>query len=789
MMSKLYQKTPAYDWAEAYPLGNGRLGAMVWGTPTKEITSLNHDLLWRRYIRQPQYGTAADIDQIRELCMEGKYQEAEEVLCRTFPETAKAIYINPFVPAFDLYVTMYQKEEEITEYQRSLDIEHGIASVSYKIDGTSYYREAFCDVNTGLFITHLWASKAGRLMGEVSLSRIPDCECEVTGGAGYEEVFCQGNFEEGVSFAACTKIIYRNGRLTGGKKTYGIAGENIPEKTIGLGYVFDRDKGVCADRGASVCFDSCDEIWLITEVSVDRECEDPLECCRKTVQEKRNYKEIKQEHCLKFAEIFNRTRLILEADEEHAEIAQSFDMARYLAISSGMPKEGTGKVKAPINLQGIWNRDTRPAWESDYHLDLNIQMCYWPLPAMGLTDYMEPFLCWMERLLPQARVCAGDIYGCEGASYSGCCDVWTLGGGDNVGYGALGINAWLAQILWIYYEHAPSETLLKRITAIMVEFDRFYRSMFVKKEDGTLTFPFGSSPEMNLLIGEHRQWLSSPSTFDLSTVREFYENYRKAAVLLGNPELQEECSGILKALARPVISADGVLQEWSEDHVEGEPGHRHRSPFVAFCPGTLYSKQSDPEMTAAMEKLLEKRLACGNSLSTSFSYVWDAQIMARLGRGNEAMEMMKTLLKIHKLSNFMLTTNDYDQKNGGIAWFIGTKVVQVEAQLAMAAVWSEMIYQDQQNLIRLLPALPEYMPDGTLRGIRGRRGVECQVSWKNGMLSEFSMTVKEDGIYRILPPERTAFKLCREDGSPVGCSVAEDGVWTVECKAGEKIWY
>lgn len=798
----LYNTNHASGWADGYPLGNGRIGAMLWGSPCREIASLNHDLLWRRYLRQPVYGTSADRREIGELCGRGLWEEAEAVMKRTVP-SRNAIYINPFVPAFDQYITLFQPEEEIDGWVRKLDLETGVASVTYELHGVRYTREAFCDSVNGNFVTHLSASIPGMLTGALSLSRIPDCECTVTGGRGRDAVYCEGCFEEGVRFAAYSRIIHRNGRLTGGKPVYGLEGDTPSPKKFGLGYVFDRDNGVSADRGTSVCFDSCDEVWIVTSVSVDNESADPVNTCRASVFRPFEYSGIKAEHEAKFSSYFNRTSLKLTSGKSdgydinkyltdfrnagipsEALIETAFHMSRYIAISSGMPKN-TGEIKAPVNLQGIWNRDTRPAWESDYHLDLNIEMCYWPMPSMGLADFMEPYLEWMERLLEQAKNCARDLYGSTGAAYNGCCDFQTHGSTDVVGVGALGCSAWLVQILWMYYEHMPSEKLLDRILVLMWEIDRFYRDMFVRREDGTLTFPFGSSPEMSLLLGEHRQWLSSPSAFDLTLVREFYTYCRKAAELTGDCVFAGECEEILANLAEPVISEDGVLREWTENHTEGEAGHRHRSPFAAFCPGTLYTKHSDPVMTDAMEKLLEKRLAAGNAMSTSFSYVWDAQIFARLGRGNDALGMLETLLRIHALDNMMLTTNDYDQKNGGIAWFTGVKVVQVEAQLAFSAALTEMFWQDQKNVICLLPALPEHLPEGSLCGIRGRRGTVCSLAWSDGKLSEFSIRVQKSGEYSILPPPGTELVLRDDDGKASPCCI-RDGVYVFTLAEGKE---
>lgn len=768
----LNDNKPSSDWADSYPLGDGRIGAMVRGNPCADIISLNHDLLWRNYLSEPIYNTRQDMAEIKQLCLDNRWGEAGIVLEKTLPSRG-AVYINPFVPAWDLYINMQIPEDHITNYHRWLDMKYGIAYTGFSADGVQYDRFHFCSSESKLFVTYIRSSIPGMLTGCVSLSRIGDPECTVTGGVTYGDLYCEGEFEEGVRFAGVAKVEHRNGRLTLGKRQYGLENDAVAKKTFGNTCTFDRDEMIDPDRGASLWFDHCDELWIYSSVCVDYESENPLQLCHEQINCKADFDTLYEKHCERFSEYYNRTKIgftkgdeddwqlttpqLLERDRKKSELSPALcevacNMSRYIAISSGMPRINCKEIKAPINLQGIWNRDTHPVWESDYHPDLNLHMCYWPLPLMGLNEWMEPLLCWMERLLPQAKIRAKDLYDCRGAVYTGCNDYKVLGGLDTLCGGSLGITAWFIQVLWMYYEHSPSMDLLKRIYLLMREVDLFYRDIFCSNDKGMLTFPFGSSPEMSFHIGDRIQFLSSPSTFDLTVVKEFYSIFQKAAETMGEDDITEEAATIFNKIEPPTILEDGSLCEWKVSHDEFEVGHRHRSPFVAFCPGSLYSVETDEEMTKAMSKLLDKRLSNGNKSATAFSFPLDAQIFARLREGNKAYDKLKKLLNVYALDNLMLTFDDWERKSDGAAWFPGIKVIQVEAELGMFAAFIEMIYQDTQGIIRLLPALPDNLDTGYVYGIRGRNKVICNLNWEKKELKEFKITILNEGKYKIKPP-------------------------------------
>ena len=757
----IWDDRPASDWAEGFPLGNGRLGAMVAGRPMDERVSLNHDLLWRGSFTGPFSRTSRDREALLALCAEGRWDEADALLRQTLP-MGRGIYINPFVPLGDLYLTMRPGKGDVTDYVRTLDLTRGVAVVEYTLDGARFRRESFCSHRYNLLVTRLTSSNPAWLCGEVSLSRQPDPECAVTGAARRGEIAIEGAFDEGRRFAAVTRLINRGGRTTVGRRTWKESAHEAPmaERHFDLGYVFDRDRGYDAMTGPSLFFDCCDEVILITAMATDHEYADPVEYARKQLDAAPVYEVLRADHEADFSALFDRARLILtdtervslrrmlEAEDysSPAMIEVLYNASRYLAISSGRPQPRNRAPKAPINLQGLWNRDTWPAWDSDYHLDLNIQMCYWPLAQAGFEDFYEPFIAWMERLLPQARAAARDLYGADGAAYCGCCDPWTMGGGDTIGYGFLTAGAWLAQILWIAYEYSPSEALLRRIHALMTPIADFQLSMLREDAAGQLEYPFGSSPEMGTWTQSGDLRLFGPgSTCDLLLTRELFTHLAEAEERLGlqGGDAYRALAGRLRSPLR-----DGRVGEWVEDQAEHDPGHRHRSPFIAFCPGSSVTRESAPDVVKALETLLDYRHACGNETSAAFSYAWDQQILARLHRGDEALKLLQTLARIHLLPSGLLTTNDYAEK-GGLGWFKGVKVYQIEASIGLLAAIGELFFQDQEGYAELLPACPKALPDGEMRGLRGRGGFVIDLGWHKGKPEWLKVTATRTGTFRL----------------------------------------
>ncbi|CAN5777270.1 glycoside hydrolase family 95 protein [soil metagenome] len=768
----IFTDTPAEEWAEGYPLGNGRLGAMVLGYPCQERISLNHDRLWREFWSFQEHHTNRDIPEIRRLCKAGEWEAAHDLVLTTLPASGKAVYVNPFVPGCDLGIYPVHEESEIGEYQRSLDLDEALVEVSFVEAGIQYKRECFSSWPHGVVVVRLTSSQAGCLSGEVTLSRLLDPDCVVTGGSRLGEVWLEGEFEEGVRFATMVRIHQRGGRLTGGRKEYRPVEGPMPQKDLrGAKFIFrDKDYPHCP-RGVSTCYDSADEVVLLIAMATGEGSSSDLlgVCTQKLDEVPVDYAELRADHIRSHQELYRRVNLVLPSDENAAPtrelitkaretgvasaalVEKMFHFGRYLAISSGRPPRPGDVPKAPINLQGLWNQDRRPPWDSDYHLDLNLQMCYWPLSMANLGELMPPVADWFLSLLPQAKLAARDLYGCGGAAWSTICDLRHIGNCDDLCFSwAGGAGAWVAQILWHHWEYSKDKIFLaEKLYPILKEIADFYCDYLTENKTGQLVPIPSASPEMGIKDRRRYSTLSSPSTMDLELIREALAHSIAAAEILEIKESsRQRWHDTLARVPRPRIDERGCLSEWMIDHEPIDVGHRHRSPLVGVCPSDQVTYEDMREYSDAARQLLSLRQSDRASIC-AFACVWDAQLLARFYEGDRALQEIGTTASIWLLDNLLLSICDWREGATTLNWFPGRKVYQIEASLGMVASIAEMLFQDRRGLLRLLPALPASWPRGEVNGLRSRGGFEVSLQWADGKLLAASIYSLRGEVCRV----------------------------------------
>lgn len=772
----IYAHQPAAEWALGYPIGNGRTGAMVTGAVEKERLALNHDLLWRRFLSYSDKNTAVLLPEVRRLCFAGQWDEAQKLFLTRIAETGHALYINPFVPFCDLGLFIRHKEGSVQDYRRTLDMDSGLVTVTYAVGSRLYRRDYFCSYPAGLLLIRLTCSAMGCLSGEVSLSRLLDPDCVVSGQADLQTVALQGLFEEGLAFAGKLKVYQRGGRLTGGQKTYVTPAGPMPAKDLsGITIDFRDETAAFEPCGVSTCFDSADEVLIAVALATDDESDQsPQDCCEHKLAGLGNgYPDVEaliEAHCEDHRRLYRRSGLHLAggnteepvdtllarvaagAAPDNSLYSRLYHLGRYLSIAAGRPQPKGAAAKAPINLQGLWNQDRRPAWDCDYHLDLNLEMCYWGQDAANLGELMQPLMDWVNRILPQARHSAMDVHGCRGAYIGATCDNKTVGNIDNIGYCFTSAAAWIAQILWLHYEYTPDRAFLERdLYPFLKELGAFYDDFLTEDRQGRLVTCPSCSPEMGIAGRDPWSVLSSAAAIDLELIREVYTHLLTASRLLAvDNDRQADWNKTLSRLPLPVLSPENGLSEWLEPHEPYDAGHRHRSHLVGIVPGDRITPEDTPEDAAAVRKALAWRHRSGMGSSLSFSTVTDAMIFARLYDAPEALKQLDLTIYHNVMDNLLMALCDWRNRGDTLAWFGGHKVFQVEAGLGLSCAIAEMLVQDRRGIIRLLPALPETWPEGRAYGLCTRGGFETELNWKDGRLVSAAIHSRLGGACRFM---------------------------------------
>ncbi len=772
---------PASDWAEGYPLGNGRLGAMAVGNICFDRIALNHDLLWRRTIDYEPYGTFRDIEEIKTFCREKRFAEAETVMSRTVPLTGQTLYINPFVPAGDLYIRLHHTEPA-EGYMRTLDLSRALTFTEYSSGITGFRRESFCSAADPVMITRLTGDRPESLNGMISASRIGDCNCVITGSGSDIMLTYSGQFKEGVTFSVSHKLFSRQGLIQCKSKNYRKP-RYLSEEVTSLRYVFSTNDMFEEESGVSAVFKQCSEIIIVTVISTDTEAS-WLKLTPETLNVQKladfeteygeiigSYERILHKHIESFKAYYDREAIIFDAcndapvpellrqcrekKELMPEIAgKIFAFSRYLCISAGMPQNATQYPKAPINLQGLWNQDLYPAWDCDYHPDLNIEMCYWSMNAFHLGELNMPLRQWIERISDTARISARDLYGCGGLVLNGCCDFMHIGRTDNVGYFWTGAAAWLAQILWQHWEFERDFAFLKEfLYPYMLEIAEFYEEFLEENSEGLLLPPFGASPEFQIINNNKATFAFSASSIDIELIYYVFTHILKAQDILGVTDRRELYQTIKSKLPLPTICENHTLSEFYDtDYIAADKGHRHRSLLVGLCPGDRISYDSCPETAEAAYLAILQRQEYGKASTQSLTYAWDAQLLARLGKGEEAYEQLYKYTDIHMIDNMLSTANDWDGSHGGLLWFKGQKVYQIEASISAGAGILEMIFLDRGGVMRFLPALPDRLSSGRAVSLAARGGFDVSFNWENNIVTELELFSRLGSECRLRVP-------------------------------------
>lgn len=759
MSHELWFRTPAPDWFEALPLGNGHLGAKVFGRVGEERIALNLDDVWsgdgpRRL--EVTDGPTALADVRRLLLADGDQLAATE---RT--RALQGPLVESFQPLADLLIRTAGAGATVegADYRRSLDLRTGTVAVEYSIDGVRFRREAYVSAPDQVMVWTISANQPGAINLDLGLESPHPVRVEVAEGT-YGVV---GHAPSDLTIEyrqSPDPVRYRDGHGIG----FGVALRAL------------NDGGVLAVTGDGVMIRGADSVTVLVSAASTFEGwsvppgRDPLVALREATAllDSVAVDKLRERHVEDHLALYDRAELTLGSavDLPTGErikavaaggndpdlVALMVNFGRYLLMASSRP--GTQAA----NLQGIWNQDLRPMWASDWTNNINTQMNYWPADVTGLGECFDPLTDLLEGLAESGAETARILYDAAGWVSHHNSDIWCAtwpvgeGGDDPVWAMCATCGVWLTAHLMEHYRFQLDEEFLRnRAYPLIAGAAEFVLSMLVEDRDGTLQFIPSTAPEHHFILpsGEKAS-VDLTSTFDIWLIRELFGNLREAESVLGlSSDLAARAAAARDRLPAIRTAPDGRLLEWPTDWPPSEPQHRHQSHLYGLYPGAEIDPTRTPEWAAAARASLELRTA--GATNGGWTAAWLVALWARLFEPEKASEVIRDYLS-------RLVSDNLLHRDGDI--------FQIDANFGMTGCVPELLIQSHTDTVRLLPALPADWPDGSFRGLRARGGLSFDVNWRDGILAAATVTATHAGTYRIALP---------------------DGERTVELRAGQQM--
>jgi alpha-L-fucosidase 2 len=746
---RLWYGEPAAKWTDAMPLGNGRLGAMVFGSVSKERIQLNEESLWAG---EPTDAYPEDFSQnirkLQELVLEGKISEARELGLAKLTKSPTSF--RSYEPLADLWIEM-DDAPQTRDYRRQLDLRTGIATVEYRVGDVAMKREVLISAVDDIIAVRLSASEPGMVRAKIRLTRKKDMKVTA---AGTDRLHMDGQI---VDIAA----------PAGFDDNRGGSGPGGAHMKFAARMLVRTEGGTTRTNGEALVIDNADEALLLLTAATDYNLEvmnfdrsiNPgrrAEAILNAAADK-SWNDIRQDHIAEHRAMLERVSLDLggserneiatddrlkAAKEDQADPALAtlyFQYGRYLLMSSS---RRPGRL--PANLQGIWNEAMWAPWEADYHLNINLQMNYWPADAANLSETLDPLADWFMKLTEKGRISARRLYNADG--WVGFTATNPFGRTTPSGStessqfqnGALDplAGAWMAMALWRHYEFTKDETFLReQAYPVLKGAAEFILDYLVEDKDGYLVVTPSTSPENAYIHPELNKpvRITRGSTYHTSIVRVLFEAVVQGSKILDtNQRLRAKLDSSLRKLPPLRIGADGTIQEWIEDYKENDPKHRHVSHLIGLHPFSLISDK-DARLLDAARKTLEKR---GFEGDVGWSNAWKICFFARIGDAEQAHWYLNRLIARNAFGNLM---------NG--CW--PGRVFQIDGNFSGAAGIAEMLLQSRDGRIHLLPALPEAWPKGKVEGLRVRGNCEVDIHWNAGKLTRAVIKSLTGGTFQI----------------------------------------
>lgn len=742
---------PVDHWTDALPIGNGRMGAMVFGGTPNERIQLNEDTVWNGAPRNRENPAAhAVFPRVRRLLLEGKVAESEALAGKSFDA------IPPDLPNYETLGDLsihFVEPGELTSYRRQLDLDSGIVTVSYSRGGIKYQREIFASAADHVIVMHLSADRPHSISLTAELSR--PAAGIADSWAGGLRLRSAPNSENAIHFLAELRA-FSEGGLT------------------------SSAAGILRVENANV-------VTVLVAAATSFETKDVTRACDHALDLYGGYSSLRSRQIADYRKYFRRVslqigpasdslsslptderlqRMISGQTDHHLEMLY-FQYGRYLLIASSRPFS-----LVPANLQGIWNDRMRPPWGSMFTININTEMNYWLGEVANLPEMQEPLFTLIDRMKVSGSEVARDYYGAHGFVAHHNTDIW----GDSVPIGGLtGIwpmsAAWLSLSLWEHYAFSGDKRFLaNRAYPVMREATEFFLDYLVDDGHGYLVTGPSVSPENKYkLPNGTAHSLSMGPTMDIEICRALFTHLIEASNLLHrDPAFRDKVSNALERLPPFKVGKYGQLQEWSQDYAEVSLGHRHISHLWALYPGDQIDIYRTPSLAAAARISLERRLQNGSG-QTGWSRAWIMNYWARLGDGNQAYASLQVLLRNstfpnlfdnHPVDAFILRKGEATQAEG--------RVFEIDGNFGGAAAIGEMLLQSQGGEVRLLPALPSAWPDGEFSGFRARGGCEVSLRWRGGKAVSASIAARNDGRLQLRPPRGQEIAEITTGGKTIG---------------------
>ena len=739
---KLWYDKPARQWVEALPLGNGRLGAMVFGGTDMERVQLNEETVWTGQPNSNANPNAkAVMAEINRLVFEGKYKEAEQLVGRNVISNTNQCM--SYQPVGDLRLR-FPGHKNYTEYYRDLDISEAVALTEYVVDGVKFRREVFSSFTDNVVVMRIEASEKGKVSFEADLTSplrsnvTNENDWLVMRGISGDKDNMQGK----VNFTTILHVSPEGGKFSSGGKKISVTGADAVTLYVSTGTNFVNYQDISANA--------------------DKRATDFLQAALK-----KKYAKMKKAHSEKYKEYFDRVSLDLgtttatnkTTDKRVEEFAAGndpqlvelyFQFGRYLLISSSQPGG------QPANLQGIWNEHVTPPWGSKYTTNINVEMNYWPAEVTNLSEMHEPFIKMVKEVSVTGAETAKTMYGTRGWVLHHNTDIWRATAPVDGPWGMWPTcGAWFCQHLWTHYLYTGDKKFLAEAYPVMKSAAQFFLDFMVREPShGWLVVASSTSPE-NSFLGRH--YVCEGVTMDNQMVSELFANVASAAQALDQDlEFAQTVLNARSKMPPMQIGQHGQLQEWMHDWDRVDDHHRHVSHLYGLFPGNQISPWRTPELFEAVRNSLNYR----GDPATGWSMGWKVCLWARMLDGNRAYKLITDQLKPSERGSGGTYPNLFDAH----------PPFQIDGNFGCTAGIAEMFMQSHNGALHLLPAVPDRWGNGNVKGLVARGGYVVDLEWKGGKVQKVNVKSTLGGNLRI----RTATRLFTKNGKELSLAKGEN---------------